>query len=200
MALAAEIKCLHCQRYGGEKPRKAAQAINNMFWMPSEDWLKCFPLRSANIYQNARFRQRLSVCLCDVFLRSGRCERYDMNWKLQWNVDKIINHDMCSSLSLFCYHNNSRQQGYQPQLLHSLVSDLINVFQLMECPVCMEVGNLCQQYWLSMMKAFSEKLLKSFHEAITGFKVFVILGIIFHFSFAFESIFDGEKSFSKRKL
>ncbi|CRK88692.1 CLUMA_CG002405, isoform A [Clunio marinus] len=35
--------------------------------------------------------------------------------------------------------NNSQQQGYQPQLLHNLVSDLINVFQLMECPICMEI-------------------------------------------------------------
>lgn len=36
-------------------------------------------------------------------------------------------------------NSQQQQQGYQPQLLHNLVSDLINVFQMMECPVCMEI-------------------------------------------------------------
>jgi len=42
------------------------------------------------------------------------------------------------NLLLWRSTNLQKQQGYQPQLLHNLVSDLINVLQLMECPVCME--------------------------------------------------------------
>lgn len=159
MALAAEIKCLHCQRYGGEKPRKAAQAINNMFWMPSEDWLKCFPLRSANIYQNARFRQRLSVCLRDVFLRSARCERYDMNWKLQWNVDKIINHDMCSSLSLFSAITTTpgsrainRSYCTVSCRISSTFSNSWNVLFAWRLVIC--VNNIDFQWWKLLAKSF----------------------------------------------
>lgn len=129
MELAAEREHLHCQP-DYETPRwrqRVAQTINNMFWMPFGEWL------SASHHLSKRLRASCSLFCAGVLFWFNPLAKItsdivcSSNWTLE--TDKIINQDIFL-LSL--------QQQQQPQLLHNLVSDLISVFQLMECPVCME--------------------------------------------------------------
>lgn len=93
-------------------------------------------------------------------------------------VDKIINHDI---FFLSVSPRKQHQQGYQPQLLHNLVSDLINVFQLMECPVCMEV---CSS--LTLLNLFKNDVKRNF--SLT--KTFRSLTFFTLSSFVFKPLFQ----------
>ncbi|CAG9809798.1 unnamed protein product [Chironomus riparius] len=64
-----------------------------------------------------------------------------LGWRIQEIAEQIHNKtdDDNNEVNLLLWRARNSQQGYQPQLFHNLISDVINILQMMECPICMEI-------------------------------------------------------------